>query len=86
MILANVSSGGGFERRQASKLESPLRLSFLLGVSVALLDQLGEVPSTMPDVSPSLAGAFGLALRESVPLEEGSRILEQHQQVKRIGR
>lgn len=48
MMLTGVAASGAIKRRHAAKLESPLRLSFLLGVSVALLDQLGEVPPEMP--------------------------------------
>jgi len=47
MILANVSSGG-IKRRHASKLQSPLRMSFLLGVSIGLLDELSELPPKPP--------------------------------------
>jgi hypothetical protein len=48
MMITGVIAGGAIKHRDAAKLESPLRLSFLLGVSVALLDQLGEVPPEMP--------------------------------------
>jgi hypothetical protein len=32
----------------SSRVQSPLYLSFMLGISLGLLDDLGEVPSTMP--------------------------------------
>jgi hypothetical protein len=52
MMLTGVLNGGVIKRRDASKLESPLRMSFMLGVSVGLLDQLGELPPTMPERLP----------------------------------
>jgi hypothetical protein len=48
LMIGNVVGSGGIKRRHAAKLQSPLRLSFLLGLSVGLLDQLGELPQEMP--------------------------------------
>ncbi len=52
VMLTNVLNAGGIKRRHVSKLQSPLYMSFMLGVSVGLLDQLGEVPPTMPERLP----------------------------------
>ena len=48
MVLTQVMNRGVIKRRHESKLESPLYMSFMLGVSLGLLDQLGEVPTTPP--------------------------------------
>ena len=50
MMLAGIAASGAVEDRDRAELEFPLRFSFFLGVGVALLDQLGEVP---PDFAPA---------------------------------
>jgi hypothetical protein len=48
VVIGGIRAGSGIKRRDQGKLKDPLRLSFGLGVSVGLLDQLGELPPTMP--------------------------------------
>jgi len=52
MLLTNIAQSSGIKRRHRSKLEAPLRMSFILGMSIGLLDQLGEIPSTPPQRLP----------------------------------
>jgi hypothetical protein len=47
-MVSNLAAGGAMKRRDAEKLNSPLFVSFLLGVSLGLLDQLGELPPVVP--------------------------------------
>lgn len=47
-FINQALSGGLIKGRRASGLQSPLYMSFMLGISLGLLDQLGEVPATMP--------------------------------------
>lgn len=49
LMINGMLNSGAFKRRHASKLQSPLIMSFMLGVSIGLLDQLGEVPSMIPE-------------------------------------
>jgi hypothetical protein len=46
--LDNIDASGTISQRDADKLRLPLLISFLLGVNVGLLDQLGELPPTLP--------------------------------------
>jgi hypothetical protein len=51
-MLTSVLNSGAIRRGDAKKLDDPLHLAFMLGVAIAILDQLGEVPATMPEKLP----------------------------------
>ena len=59
MMLAGIAASGAVEDWDRAELEVPLRFSFFLGVGVALLDQLGEVPPDMfaPVSEPVIEGS-----------------------------
>ena len=52
MMVTNVGAASGIKHRHAEMLQAPLYMSFLIGVSIGLLDQLGEVPETPPPCLP----------------------------------
>ena len=47
--ITGFLTGGAIKHRHVSKLGGPLRRSFMLGVGIGLLDQLGEIPPTLPE-------------------------------------
>jgi hypothetical protein len=49
-MISNLAASGTMKRRVAEKLQSPLTMSFMFGVSLGLLDQLGELPEDVPPV------------------------------------
>jgi hypothetical protein len=47
-MLSNLAASGTMKARDAKKLDSPLRMSYMFGVSLGLLDQLGQLSATVP--------------------------------------